>query len=131
MTGRNRHDPAFGIESLAVELEQGRWLVPDAPESRTWARELLAFSPAAHPGDRVVAAWLAREAAREYEGRPRVSPFFVPSEFVSDEDEENPWSWVLGPSSARPLLADEHSQAAPPVLRPMPTERRARHFILR
>jgi hypothetical protein len=44
MTGRNRHDPLFAIESLAVELEQGRWLVPDSPETRTWTRELLAFS---------------------------------------------------------------------------------------
>ncbi len=131
-TGRNRHDPVLGIESLAVELEQGRWIVADAPATRAWARELLAFSPSGHPGDRVVASWLARQAAREYEGRPRVSPFPMPGQFSTDEDEENPWLWVLGPHAARPLLAEERPQApGPTVLRPMTPERRPRPFILR
>ncbi|HET9959633.1 MAG TPA: hypothetical protein VFQ61_34310 [Polyangiaceae bacterium] len=130
MTGRNRHDPVFGIESLAVELEQARWIVPDAPETRTWARELLAFSPAAHPGDRLVASWLAREAAREYEARPRVSPFFAESEFRQDEDEDSAF-WVLGPSAGRPLTAEDRSPSPPSVLQPRAPERRQRPFILR
>lgn len=63
-TGRNRNDPVLGIEGLAVEFERGQWIVPDAPATRTWIREMLAFNPAGHAGDRLVAAWLAREAAR-------------------------------------------------------------------
>jgi hypothetical protein len=74
-TGRNKHDPQFGIESLAVEMERGLWIVPDAPATRTWVRELLAYNPAGHTGDRVMASWLAREAARTAEAAP---PFPVP-----------------------------------------------------
>lgn len=53
----------LGIEALAVEMEQGRWLLPDAPATRVLVREMLAYSPASHTGDRLVALWLAREAA--------------------------------------------------------------------
>jgi hypothetical protein len=74
-TGRNKHDPQYGVESLAVEMERGLWIVPDAPMTRTWARELLAYNPASHTGDRIMAAWLAREAARTAEGAP---PFATP-----------------------------------------------------
>jgi hypothetical protein len=74
-TGRNKHDPQFGVESLAVEFERGQWVVPDSPMTRTWMRELLAYNPAGHTGDRVMASWLAREAARTAEAAP---PFPVP-----------------------------------------------------
>jgi hypothetical protein len=63
-TGKNKHDPVFGIESVGIELEAGRWVVPDAPATRAWARELLNYSPSAHPGDRVIAGWLALAAVR-------------------------------------------------------------------
>jgi len=76
-TGRNRHDPRWGIESLAVELEANRWIIPEGPETRTWARELLAYSPTGHPGDRVIAGWLAREAARSAEAAPLLPPFLL------------------------------------------------------
>jgi hypothetical protein len=74
-TGRNKHDPQFGVESLAVEFERGQWVVPDSPMTRTWMRELLAYNPAGHTGDRVMASWLAREALRNGEAAP---PFPVP-----------------------------------------------------
>ena len=105
-TGRNRNDPAFGIEWLAVELEQGLWVVPDAPATRTWARELITYSPWSHAGDRVIAWWLASEAARAFEDhRGDPVPFIVGhSEFhpgplgaSADEYETGPddGSWVL------------------------------------
>ncbi len=128
-TGRNRHDPVFGIESLAVELEPGRWIVPDDVETRTWARELIGFSAAGHPGDRVVASWLAREAAREYEERPRVLPFPQPGEYDEDEDYATHY-WVLGPGQGRPLLAEDRVQATP-VRRPEPPRRPKPPFIIR
>jgi hypothetical protein len=54
---------ALGLEALAVEFQNGLWLLPDAPGSRTLVRELLAYSPSSHIGDRAVGLWLAREAA--------------------------------------------------------------------
>jgi len=74
-TGRNKHDPQFGVESLAVEFERGQWIVPDAPMTKAWVRELLAYNPAGHTGDRVMASWLAREALRTAEAAP---PFATP-----------------------------------------------------
>ena len=76
-TGANRHHPRWGIESLAIELEQGRWIIPDAPATRAWARELLSFSPTGHAGDRVIASWLAREAARSVEADLLLPPFLL------------------------------------------------------
>ena len=67
-TGRNKSGPAFGVESLAVELEQGLWIIPDAPATRAWARDLIVYSPSQHAGDRLIASWLAREAARSNKG---------------------------------------------------------------
>ena len=59
-TAPNKH---IGLEALAVEFQNGLWLLPDAPGTRTLVHELLAYSPSSHVGDRVVALWLAREAA--------------------------------------------------------------------
>jgi hypothetical protein len=128
-TGRNRHDPVFGIESLAVELEQGRWIVPDDVETRTWARELIGFSAAGHPGDRVVASWLAREAAREDEERLRVSPFPHPCEYYEDENYSAHY-WVLGPRQGRPLLAEDRVRPSP-APRPQPPRRPKPPFMIR
>ncbi len=101
-TGRNRNDPAFGIESLAVELEQGLWIVPDAAATRAWARELMVYSPSHHPGDRLIASWLAREAARSNEGGMAMGPLAGVSVFEQADDEDDPAAWVLG--SSKPSL---------------------------
>ncbi len=79
-TGRNKHDPQFGVESLAVEFERGLWVVPDAPMTRAWVRELLAYNPAGHTGDRVMSSWLAREAARTAEAAPAFPVPFLTSD---------------------------------------------------
>lgn len=134
-TGRNRHDPVYGIESLAIELEQGRWIVPDAPETRAWARELLAFSPSGHPGDRVVASWLAREALRAHEERPRVDPLLLGiSEAYEGDDDDEPVFWVLGPSRARPRLPQDAPRSIPtysPRGDSLGGSRKARPYIVR
>jgi hypothetical protein len=102
-TGKNRNDPAFGIESLAIELEQGQWIVPDAPATRTWARELVSYSPRSHAGDRLIASWLARECARAADDRSGAPLGVVLGRSVfeaggGDEYEDGPddGSWVLG-----------------------------------
>ena len=60
-TGSNKMDPAFGVESLAVELANGKWIVPNPgdgtahPEIHKWFQEMLFYSPTAHTGDRLMA----------------------------------------------------------------------------
>ncbi len=76
VTGSNKWDEEWGVESLAVELRNMQWVVPSgrsgrdyAPEIEAWYREMLYFNPAAHTGDRLMASWLAREAARRFQGK--------------------------------------------------------------
>lgn len=77
-TGRNKLSPEYGVESLAAELAAGRWVIPCQPGSKRtarqvgyWIEEMLSYDPQAHTGDRLMASWIAREAARLYEGRMR------------------------------------------------------------
>lgn len=75
-TGKNKYDEHFGVESLAVELRNGLWVVPSKrigepgdeidPEVRELFREALFYTPEAHTGDRLMAMWFAREGARSY-----------------------------------------------------------------
>lgn len=68
---RSKFSPEFGVESLAVEMAGGKWVIPSPDGKRGWTeqvdkliREMLYYDPAAHTGDRLIALWLAREAAR-------------------------------------------------------------------
>jgi hypothetical protein len=73
-TGRNKHHAEHGVEGVAVELSLGLWVIPCEedpqgllrcePEIEAWIGEMLSYDPAAHTGDRLMAAWLAREEAR-------------------------------------------------------------------
>lgn len=75
-TGRNKYDPSFGIESLAIEFSAGKWVLPNRggekrgllgsfnPEVKKLIDEMLRYDPQSHTGDRLMAAWLAREGAR-------------------------------------------------------------------
>lgn len=70
-TGANKHSEEFGVESLAVELRQGWWVIPSGSsgtsidgEARAWIDEMLHYDPSAHTGDRLMASWIAREIAR-------------------------------------------------------------------
>lgn len=69
--GQNKHDEVYGVESLAVEMRAGLWVYPSGvdgetidPEVRALIGELTTYHPAAHTGDRLMAKWFAREAAR-------------------------------------------------------------------
>lgn len=72
-TGKNKYDEHFGVESVAVEIRNGHWILPSGPsgadvddEAREWMREMLFYTPEAHTGDRLMASWFAREGARQY-----------------------------------------------------------------
>jgi hypothetical protein len=68
-TGRSKAHPEFGVESLATEMMNGKWIVPNragiASEVQAWVQEMLYYDPKAHTGDRLMACFLAREAARQ------------------------------------------------------------------
>ncbi len=75
LTGRNKLNPALGVESLAAELAAGKWLIPNAggtvdPEIAAWINDMLYYQPDGHTGDRLMAAWIAREGARDGKMRP-------------------------------------------------------------
>lgn len=71
-TGRQKADPIFGVESLAAELANGKWIIPakngHAPdEAEAWIEEMLYYNPKQHTGDRLMAAWFARTGAERAE----------------------------------------------------------------
>lgn len=67
-TGAQKAHPEFGVESIATEMMNGKWKIPNVggrchPEVQAWLDEMLFYSPEAHTGDRLMASWFAREAA--------------------------------------------------------------------
>ena len=70
-TGRNKMDPAFGVESIAAEMAGGKWVIPSSgglhPEVERWVNEMLYYDPRAHTGDSLMASWFAREGVRHGE----------------------------------------------------------------
>lgn len=72
-TAAKKMDPDFGIETVGVEMSNGRWIIPSGatgleldPEVEAWIREMLLHHPEEHPGDRLMASWFAREGARTW-----------------------------------------------------------------
>lgn len=66
----------FGIESMATEMANGKWIIPSDrgrchPEIEAWISEMLYYDPRGHPGDRLMASWFAREGSRM--SKPKVS----------------------------------------------------------
>lgn len=64
-------DPRFGVPAIATELSRGLWVLPEEPELHKWRAQCLDFDPSGHVGDRLMASWFAREAART---APMVTP---------------------------------------------------------
>lgn len=69
-TGRQKAHPEFGVEGLAVEMSNGKWMIPSkgglSREVHEWCQELLYYDPKEHTGDRLMASWFAREGARRF-----------------------------------------------------------------
>lgn len=69
-TGANKAHPEFGIESLAAELANGKWIFPAKsarpahPEIAALCSGMLFYDPKAHTADHLMALWFAREGAR-------------------------------------------------------------------
>lgn len=78
-TGRNKQDEELGVERMAAEMDSGQWLIPmGAPrffrhrsqpvyrankEIVAWLSEAAQYDPNGHPGDRLMASWIARTHA--------------------------------------------------------------------
>lgn len=71
MTGRQKAHPEFGIEGLFIELRNGAWVIPCSslgvchPAVQRFIDACLYYQPHEHTDDVLLAAWLAREQARE------------------------------------------------------------------
>jgi len=69
-TGKNKANPAYGVESLAAEFANAFWAIPSkggvaiCPQMRQWIQEMLFYDPNGHTGDRLMASWFCRELAR-------------------------------------------------------------------
>jgi hypothetical protein len=70
-TGKNKYNPQFGVESLAVEMEGGLWCIPSingeqgaTTQMEALVQDMLYYDPMGHTGDRLMSLWLAREGAR-------------------------------------------------------------------
>jgi len=75
-TTSNKWDPATGVESIGLELQNGKWIIPATAEGqpandvlRKWIDEMLSFQIGAHTGDLLMASYIARNMAREEEAR--------------------------------------------------------------
>lgn len=74
-TGINKHDPAFGVETIGTEMAAGKWLFPsfwDPSVSRIepigaiadLCDDLRNYSRLTHTGDYLMSLWIAREGGR-------------------------------------------------------------------
>jgi hypothetical protein len=70
-TGANKANPIHGVESLFIEIEQGGWLMPCSQGGKSpvhleaWLQTLRQYTPEAHTGDYLMAAWFADIQAKK------------------------------------------------------------------
>lgn len=68
-TAQRKLHPEYGIESLAAEMANGKWVFPSYGERDkellALEAEMLYYDPRGHTGDRLMAMFFAREGARE------------------------------------------------------------------
>jgi len=80
-TGTNQYHPEFGIEGIATEMSNGKWIIPSKYQGGhlvgqneqidAWISELLYYDPKGHPGDRLMASWFAQSGSRRV--KPKVA----------------------------------------------------------
>lgn len=75
VTGSNKLDPRYGVQSIFIEIEQALWLLPNmgsvetgpgkCPEGiQDLVSDLLEYSAEEHTGDSLMSLWIGREYAR-------------------------------------------------------------------
>lgn len=69
-TSKRKHSVQFGVESIATELYNRKWILPCSAqgvpdeEVGNLIQEMLYYDPAGHTGDRLMSMWIAREGMR-------------------------------------------------------------------
>ena len=98
-TTSEKWDPATGVDSIGLELYNGKWIIPSIPDDNgfprpatkeigEWIREMLNFQVGAHTGDRLMASYGWRQLAAEQETRQRRRPGGIR---VGGVTQANPW----------------------------------------
>lgn len=70
-TGKNKSNQEFGIESLATEIANGKWIIPSKggrpanKEIDALVTGMLYYDPNQHTADHLMSLWFAREGARQ------------------------------------------------------------------
>lgn len=64
-------DPGIGISAIAVDMRNGKWIIPNNDGKRSkevdmWINEMLSYSPNDHTGDILMASWFVREYVRRH-----------------------------------------------------------------
>ena len=71
-------DPDFGIDSMAVEFRNEKWIIPSQdgldPEVEELMKDLMFYDPLNHAGDRLMSLFFAREGARITKRRGVIRP---------------------------------------------------------
>lgn len=106
-TGRNKAHPEFGVEGIAAEMEQGKWIIPNEggkthPEVQAWIDEMLFYDPRSHTGDRLMACVAPGHLVTTARG-------LVPIEEVQEGDQvlthKSRWRRVTG-TTQRPYAGE-------------------------
>jgi hypothetical protein len=71
--------PEYGVETLFYEMARGLWLIPNRDglvrhEVQKFVDECTEYTPTAHPGDVLMAAFIARRLASKYGALARPVP---------------------------------------------------------
>jgi hypothetical protein len=72
MTGMQKANPTYGVQSIFAEMASGAWLIPNDksgvchPHMQKVIDNCLYYTPEAHTGDGLMAMWIAREQARAF-----------------------------------------------------------------
>lgn len=72
-TGTNKWHPIYGVESIGVEMANGKWIFPsEADEVDPIVEGLLGdlrnYNPLEHTGDFLMSLWIVREGGRGWRG---------------------------------------------------------------
>jgi len=75
-TGTNKHDEVYGVDSISVQMSQGRWIIPSVcglplGEAKNLIEGLETYHPQSHMSDYLAATWIAKEGCRQKMTRMR------------------------------------------------------------